>query len=487
MKYKNYSIWLDTKDNNPCPPLKDNIQVDVLIIGGGMTGLSCAYHLLKSKMSVCIVEKNKVASGVSSRTTGKLTYLQENIYSKVCKYHDKTTAQAYLLSQIDAINLVTNIIKNENIDCDLEQVSSYLFTNDNSKALYDEIELLKEMQIFPQITNTLPNGDKVKCGCFVENTYVFHPLKYLYKIKEICLKNGTSIYENTNIVSINKKDKYYECYTNNNNVIQAKHVVLALHYPFFLFPYLFPFKTTIEKSYIKAFMSKENDKFSAITITKPPVSIRYHSDQKKNFQLYLTGSHNSCTRFNEKDNFNNLIYANNTEPEYIWSNKDIITNDALPFIGKIDNNLFLATGYNTWGMTNGSLAGLIIANLITKKESEYQSLFAPLRGLNKGNIIKFPISLGSSLCSFIKTKVKVQKEWYPNNIIFEKRNGKNIAIYTDENKKEHIVYNICPHLKCSLIFNDIEKTWDCPCHGSRFDIDGNVIEGPSNYNITYHD
>lgn len=166
---------------------------------------------------------------------------------------------------------------------------------------------------------------------------------------------------------------------------------------------------------------------------------------------------------------------------------DIMTSDFLPYIGSInkENTLLLATGYNTWGMTNGSLAGKIISDIILKKPNKYITLFDPKRALNLGKIINFPLILSSNAYAFFKSKLIRQKSWYSNNVKFKKINGENVAIYIDENQKEHIVYSNCPHLKCGLIFNEVEKTWDCPCHGSRFDIDGKNIEGPSNYNITY--
>ena len=162
-----------------------------------------------------------------------------------------------------------------------------------------------------------------------------------------------------------------------------------------------------------------------------------------------------------------------------------MTYDLLPFIGFIDDNLLIGTGYNTWGMTNGFLAGWIISDLMLGNKNKYSSLFNPLRGINLGKVVNFPTILGSSAFSFAKSKLCKNKSWYSSNVKFEKRNGKDVAIYVDENKKEHIVYNKCPHLKCSLIFNEVEKTWDCPCHGSRFDLDGKCIEGPSNYDISY--
>ena len=246
-----------------------------------------------------------------------------------------------------------------------------------------------------------------------------------------------------------------------------------------------PFKTYIEKSYISAFKVKKNYKYSSISTSKPIVSMRYHKEDDVNYKIYLTNSHSTCFHDNYRDNFK-VLFKNN-KPDYIWSNKDIITSDLLPFIGGInkDNTLLIGTRYNTWGMTNGSLAGKIISDIILKKDNKYVKLFDPLRGINLGKILNFLIILGSNLISFIKSRVYKQKKWYPSNVRFEKRNGKDVAIYIDSDKKKHIVYNKCPHLKCGLVFNEIEKTWDCPCHGSRFDIDGKCIEGPSNYNISY--
>jgi len=481
---KNKSIWTDIKKKEVCPRLNKDLEVDVLIIGGGITGISTAYHLMNSNLKICLVEKNEIALGVTSKTTGKISYLQENIYSKVSKYHGLDKAKLYLESQIDAANIIKDIVSKHKIQCNLEKVSSYIINNDSSK--YEEEKMiLKSLDVPINESNMLPNGVIVNDAFYVNNTYVFHPLKYLYSLKDICLNNNISIYENTKIVSINKENQYYICKTHSNK-IKTKYIVLALHYPYFLIPFFMPLKTYLEQSYIKATKIDKDYKFNSITITKPVISTRYHNDDNI-YEIMLTNSHNLCIRDNDKDNFNKLISLNSYKPEYIWSNKDIMTNDSLPFIGALnqDSNLLIGTGYNTWGMTNGSLAGKILADIILNKNNKYIELFNPLRKINTGKILNFPLILGSNAYSFIKSKINKQKHWYSNNVRFEKRNGKNIAIYIDENKKEHIVYNICPHLKCSLIFNEIERTWDCPCHGSRFDIDGECIEGPSNYDITY--
>ena len=483
----NKSIWLDVEKKSSFSRLENDLDVDVLIIGGGLTGVSCAYQLSDSNLKVCLVEKNLIGHGVTSRTTGKLTYLQENIYSKLKTFHGEEKAKLYLESQKDAIKLVKKIIDENKIECDLEKVSSYVFSSDEDGKLEKEIDLLNKFDVDLKLTNTFPTGEDVSSSYYVEDTYVFHPIKYLYKLVDICKDRNIDIYEDTKVISIDRDNDLFICRTD-DNIIRTKYVILAVHYPYFLFPFLMPFKSYLEKSYIEAFKVEKDYKFSAINISKPVVSIRYQNDEKNIYQLYLTNSHNYCVKNNEEKNFNQLLRCKDKDADYLWSNKDIITNDLLPYIGRLnDSNILIGTGYNTWGMTNGSLAGKILSDIVLGRKNKYVELFNPHRQLNLGTLVSFPVALWSSAYSFIKTKVKKNKGWYSDNVKFEKRNGKNVGVYIDESGVEHIVYNLCPHMKCSLIFNEIEKTWDCPCHGSRFDIDGKVIEGPSNYNITFRE
>ncbi len=475
---KNFSLWLDIDFDKP-KVLDKNINVDILIIGAGMTGLSTAYQLRNSNLNICVVEKNLIAHGVSSKTTGKLTYLQDNIYSKL-----KDKAKLYYKSQKEAIEIVKNIVEENNIDCNLEKVASYIYTEkDNDKKLIKEKEKLQDLNISFQEHNNIPINSNCKYAISVNDTYVFHPLKYLKKLKEIIEKNKIPVYENSSVSEIRKKDNIYECIVN-KKIVKAKKVIIATHYPFFLYPMLTPLKTYLEKSYISASKVKEIKHFSDISLSKQIKSIRFHKD---NYFIYLTGTHNLCNKYNYKDNFNNLLLdleKMNIEPVYIWSNHDIMTEDHLPYIGFIDDNLLIGTGYNTWGMTNGTIASKILKDLVLEEENEYINLFDPKR--NKSiNSLKYPLYMSYSAKSFIENKLVKNKFWYNYNIIFEKRNGKNIAIYLDKENNKHIVYNLCPHMKCSLIFNEVEKTWDCPCHGSRFDIDGKCIIGPSKKDITY--
>ncbi|MDD3392325.1 MAG: FAD-dependent oxidoreductase [Bacilli bacterium] len=489
---KNKSLWLQNTDNSSYKKLTKNIKCDILIIGGGMTGMSTAYHLRNSNLKICLVDRDLVGHGITSKTTGKLNYLQELIFYKIDKYVSKEAAKIYLDSQIEAINIVEEIVNREQIDCNFEKVPSFLFTNKKNeiKKIQKQKELLESCGIKVNEHKNIPININCKYAISVDDTAVFHPLKYLSYLKDICIKKDINIYEKTKITAINKDKNNYICKTNKNTIIANK-IVVASHYPYFLLPFFMPAKTSIEKSYVSASKIEEIKYFTAITSNNPVKSIRYHSDIKNNYLIYLNGTHKTCNNYDEKINFDKLkrdLKKLKIEPQYIWSNHDIMTYDYLPFIGRIEKNdssFLIGTGYNTWGMTNGSLAGVIISDIILQNQNKYEKLFDPRRSINTSKILKYPLYLGANVKAFIETKINKNKSWYKGNVEFRKIDGENIAIYTSEKNIKHVVYNTCPHLKCSLIFNEIEKTWDCPCHGSRFDIDGHVISGPANYDIKY--
>jgi len=490
---KNKSLWLDNVEENNYEKLTKDIKCDVLIIGGGMTGISTAYHLKNSNLKVCLVDRDLVGHGVTSKTTGKLNYLQELILYKISKYVSKETAKIYFESQVEAIKIIEDIISNEKIDCNFEKVLSFIFTNRESeiKKIQKQKEILESFGVKVYEHKSIPINVGCKYAISVDDTAVFHPIKYLLKLKEICVQKKISIYEKTKITAISRDKNNYICKTSSNNTITANKIVIASHYPYFLLPFFMPTKTSIEKSYVSASKIDEVKSFTAITSNTPIKSIRYHAAKKNNYLIYLNGSHKTCNNYDENANFNKLkkdLKKFKIEPQYIWSNHDIMTYDYIPFIGRIEknNNCFLiGTGYNTWGMTNGSIAGKIISDIILENKNKYEELFDPRRSINTSKVLKYPLYLGVNAKAFIETKVSKNKPWYKDNIEFKKTDGDNIAIYTSEKNTKHIVYNTCPHLKCSLIFNEVEKTWDCPCHGSRFNIDGKVIFGPANYDISY--
>lgn len=465
------SLWEKYLTNEKCPSLNNNLEVDTLIIGGGLTGLNTLYFLRNEK-SICLVEANKVGMGVTKATTGKITYLQENILAKV------KNAQNYLKSQREAIKLLKNIIQKENINCDLDKSSSYLIARNKkeNKLLIATISILKKEHISYELKK-YDNFLTLK----VDDTYVFNPIKYLNHLKKLLKKY---IYEDTKIVNITRKNNYFYAKTSDNYTIKAKRVVIACHYPFFLKPLLLPLNTTIEKSTIVVTREKENKHYNYITLSKPTLSFRFYEDKQNTYGIYLSSSHNTALKENDKQNLYNVLKNFNLKEKDVidpWTNIDIISGDNLPLMGQIEANLYISTAYNTWGMTNSILGAKIISDKIKNKQNIYENLFLPTR-ISKYHT--FYQSIASNTLAFLKN-IKKNKKWYDKNVFITYENNNFIGNYLDASGTLHQVYAICPHLKCPLVFNDVDLTWDCPCHSSRFSIDGKCLKGPSKYNISY--
>lgn len=462
---KNISIWKNIKKLN-YPTLNENKNVDVLIIGGGLTGVSTLYHLKSTNLKVMLVEQNEICSSTTSNSTGKLTFLQNDLINKIRKNFDDDIASKYLNSQIHAINMIKDTIKNEKINCDLENTESYIYTN-----IDDEIIDVRNLEKFLNKNNIKTynaNCDLIKSKYIfkVKNTYMFHPVKFVYGL----LKNiNSEIYENTSITKITKYNDYYISYTNKYK-IKSKYVIIASHYPYFILPFIFPLKANIEKSYLSSSKYK-GENISLISYSNPFISLRTY---KNNNLIYLSNSHSINSDTNDLENFNELkkkLNDLNLNVSNLWSNSDVMTNDSLPYIGKIKDNVLIATGYNTWGLTNGFLAGKIISDIILNNKNEYIELFNPNR-INTSQITGLFKNTYKNISGYLKGNKENKKITYI----------KDKMIFNDDNKK-YEVYRKCPHMGCKLLFNETEKTWDCPCHGSRFNIEGKCINSPSNRNI----
>ncbi len=478
---KQKSIWCEDIKPNIKDKLEKDITCNILIIGGGIAGINVALNLENEK-DVVLIDKEKIGYGVTSHTTGKLTYLQGKVYTDIQKAYDFNTAKQYLESQKEAIDLALQTIKKYNIECELEKNESYLFTIEETKKLNDERDFLIKAKI-KYLDAELPLPIPCKDAFKVEDTYVFHPLKYIMQIKER-IKDKIKIYENTMATYMDMKENYFQIKTNNGYIIKAKNVIITTHYPFFLIPGLLPIKLGLNQSYALSAKHK-NEKFNAINIDKEVYSVRFYKDN-----IIVGGfSHDLQDNIDYKKEEDKLLnfYTNYFEnkPENVWQTHDLMAHDHLPIISRLSEkyqNVFIATAFNKWGMTNGILAGKILADLVTNKPNKYEKLFQINRPLNLEMAKNFIINNSKITKAFITSKIDKNKEFY-NKTYVTNINGISCGVYIDEEGEKHVVKNTCPHFKCSLIFNNADKTWDCPCHGSRFDIDGSLIEGPSVFDI----
>ena len=310
-----------------------------------------------------------------------------------------------------------------------------------------------------------------------------NPVKYIRNLaKESNLEE--MIYENTKALNTNLKDGYYITKTDKKDII-SKYVIIACHYPFFTFPGLIPIKNHIEREYVNCAKFDKSYNFTAINIDKDLHSIRFYKD----YLIYASNSQRLTNQIDYEKKYNksksDFKKYFNIDAEYTWMNQDLITSDKLPFIGRTDknqDNLFIATGYNAWGITNSIIAAKIISDLILNKENKYIDIFFPLRK----NLALFSNSLLNSIFYakiYLQTYLDRNTKFYKDSVYVVNIKGNYYGVYVDRDNKKHIVKHKCPHLKCNLVFNNQEKTWDCPCHGSRFSIDGDVLEGPATYSV----
>lgn len=485
---KKISIWTDGIKDVRMDSLKENIECDILVIGGGIAGLSTVYNLKDHGKRIILIDKNKCGMGATSCNTGKLTFMQDLIYHDIESNYNEKVARLYLNSQKEAINIITSIIKKEKIDCDLTKTNAYVFSNDEDKYKnFDkEIEFYKKNNIRYKVLSSLPLNYPSKMVLETYDSYVFNPYKYLIGLKRL-LKDKISIYENTRAIRLDKKNDYYLCTTSDNYEIKSKVVVVASHYPFFIVPYFTPFKTRVEKFFIGASFCNDSKNIQMISNDKPGISMRYYKKNNNNYLLYGRRSHPTSSNLDIKDDYNELNseYKKyfNKDIEYFYHTHDVMTYDNMPFIGKIDNNLYIMTGFNKWGNTNGVIGGKLISDLIEDKHNDYEKIFTPRRSMSKDKIKNLLVFNTSVMSRYIINKINPHMKYYSDDVEIKFIEGKRCGIYTDGNGNKHIVSNICPHMKCNLVFNYIDKTWDCPCHASRFDIDGNIIYGPAVYDI----
>ena len=485
---KKISIWIDNIKDKELPKLKENITCDILIVGGGIAGLSTAYNLKDTDKKVILIEQSKCGRGVTSNNTGKLTYMQDLIYHKIEKNYNFKVAKLYLDSQKEAIDIITNIIKENKIECNLEKTNAYVFSNNenNYKNFDKEIKFYDKNNIKYKVLSSLPINYPTKVVLETYDSYIFNPYKYLIGLKKI-IKDKINIYENTRCIDLDKKDDYYICTTSDNNKIKASIVVIATHYPFFIYPYFTPFKTRIDKFFIGASTTNNSKNIQILSNDNPSISIRYYSNNNKNYLLYGRRNHPSISKLNVLEDYQELSneYKKyfNKNIEYFYHTHDLMTYDNLPFIGKIDNNLYVLTGFNKWGNTNGVIGGKLISDTILNINNKYKNIFNPKRGISIDKIKNLIVFNTTVISRYIINKINPHMNYYKDNVKIKYIDGKRYGIYTDENGTEHIVSNICPHMKCNLVFNYLDKTWDCPCHASRFDIDGNLIYGPAVFDI----
>ncbi|HAQ41109.1 MAG TPA: hypothetical protein DCM73_09945 [Clostridiales bacterium] len=497
MEYPKRSYWHESADSKieitKDRELLKGKKFDVLIIGAGLTGLTTAYLLKDSGCKIGIIDGTTIGYGVSGYTTAKITVQHSIIYSYLIENFSLKQAKQYLTANEEGLKLIKKIIEENNIQCDFKEQDAYVYASDDTelKQIKKELIAYKKLGIDGFYTEDVPIPNNALAAIGIKNQGQFNPLKYLYSLYNI-VGNSESceIYENVRALNIVPHSNYHIVETD-AGVIQADKVVVASHYPFDNSFGLYFLRLYQDKSYVIAARTKDKP-FDGmyINIDDPIHSMRYQFSEKENLLILSGGNHRSGEKENEEDSYEELenflnTYFQGAEVVSKWSTQDCMTYDKVPYIGlysKSVNNLYVATGFKKWGMTHSAASALILRDKILTIDNDFSEVFKPSRITPDPSAKEFFSSVGSIASAFLKriapvpgglSSVKAGKGKIINY------NGQKVGVYKNENDDYFCINPVCSHLKCSLSFNEAEKTWDCPCHGSRFDINGNILEGPA--------
>lgn len=491
------SYWeKERKNYKEFESVKEDINTSVCIIGGGITGLNTAYYLSKN-LDVVVVERDRICSHTSGGTTGKVTSQHGIFYKYLGDSQGKEFASKYLEANEKAINNIENIINKENIDCDFEREKSYVFTKKETELYKIEDEKKAVDKIHKGLSKVVKKIDlpmEIAGAIEFENQAKIHPIKYAYGLVDSILKNNGKIFENSQATDIKKEGGKCVIHVNDNKII-ADYVVVATRYPFMIIPGYYFLKMYQSTSYaIVVDCKKELFDGMYISLETPTVSFRTIKDGDRKLLLavgydYKTGTEELRNGYSRLETVVRKMYPD-AEVIYKWSAEDCITLDKIPYIGKLSNmmpNVYVATGFNKWGLTSSNIAADIITDKILGRENEYEEIFKstrvePVKNRQEvGNMLK---EAGKSivLSRFKIPKAELDDIKIGEGKIIEIDNVK-IGVYKSNTGDIYKVKPICTHMGCELYFNNIEKVWECPCHGSKFTYDGKSIEVPSNKDL----
>ncbi|EDT26434.1 FAD-dependent oxidoreductase [Clostridium perfringens] len=470
------SVWSESCKFRKRDALNKDIKTDVLVIGAGIAGVLTAYMLKQKGREVVLIDAAEIASGNTKNTTAKITSQHDLIYSKLIAEFGEEKARQYAKANELAIKKYKEIIEDKRIECDFEEKPAYVYSLNEIDVLKEEVEAAKNLGIDAEFVDEANLPFKINGAVKFNNQAQFNPLKFLKGIS-----NELIIYENTRALEI----KENLVVTSGGN-ITANNIVVATHYPIMNAPGYYFMKMHQERSYVLALENTSEIDGMYIDINKEGYSFRTYNN------LLLLGGISHRTGENEEGgSYDKLrkvakeLYTKAKE-KYYWSAQDCMTIDGIPYIGRYSSetpNIYVATGFNKWGMTSSMVSAMIISDMILEKENDFSEIFSPRR-------FDLSLSINNIANDLIETAKNfiAQKVYIPSSEIEHIKNGhggiieyngEKVGVYKNKEGKEFFVSTKCTHLGCQLSWNADELTWDCPCHGSRFDYKGRLIGSPA--------
>ena len=425
-----HSLWSETITLPSFESLSKNLKTDVLIIGGGITGILTAYRLQQAGINYVLVEADTILNGITKNTTAKITSQHGLLYHKIIEKYGSDAAGLYLEANETALWEYKKLARD--ILCDFSEENNYVYSLTNERKLEQELAALSKLKYPASLTKNLPLPFSNVGAVTFPNQAKFHPLKFLSE-----LAKPLHIYEHTKVRELVDNLAF-----TNHGKIQADKIIVTTHFPFLNKHGSYFLKMYQHRSYVLALAHTDRPKGMYVDEAESGLSFRTH----QNFLFLGGGGHRTGKpggNYRELRQTAAKFYPNAKEV-YHWATQDCMTLDGIPYIGQYSKNtpnLFVATGYNKWGMTSAMVAANLLRDLVLERHSIYTDVFSPSRSI-----------------------------LHPQLFV----NGWESAVNLLTPTKKR-----CPHLGCALKWNKSEHTWDCPCHGSRFEENGELIDNPA--------
>jgi glycine/D-amino acid oxidase-like deaminating enzyme/nitrite reductase/ring-hydroxylating ferredoxin subunit len=488
----NPSLWVSTTPVTDFPVLSRDLEVDAVVVGSGIAGLSTARLLVERGLRVAVLESRRLCYGVTGFTTAKVTALHSTIYSDLLRIWGQEAAAVYADANQAAVGKVKEMAASDGIECDLREASAYTYAGSDEGLDRIEAEVEAAQRAGLEVTYTTESElpYEIKGAVRLDRQAQFHPRRYCLGLADAILRDGGQIFEGSRVVAL---DADNAAVSTDRATVKAQSVVIATQIPFVTRGGHFA-RMTPSRSYAVALRTvNEPLRDMYISIDQPTRSLRSTGDG----HLIVGGEgHAVGTDADTRRRYEALrSWAQDNFPgasvESQWSAQDYRSSDRLPFIGNLTNSterVFVATGFAKWGMTNGTVAAMIISDLITGVPNPWAATFDSTRAAIVEGGPGALIAAFEFVRHFVGDRIKNARrptadELEPGQGGLVSIEGKQAAAFRDEGGHIHALSATCTHLGCQLAFNTADRSWDCPCHGSRFDIEGRVLQGPAVKNL----
>jgi glycine/D-amino acid oxidase-like deaminating enzyme/nitrite reductase/ring-hydroxylating ferredoxin subunit len=475
-------------------PLARDLEVDVAIVGGGIVGLTAAHLLLRAGKRVAVLEARRVGRQVTGRSTAKVTSQHSLIYQRLASDFGDEGARLYGAANQAALDHIAAVARE--VACDFERTAAYVYARSDAEIakVRTETEVAQRVGLPASFVSEVPLPFPAAGAIRFDNQGQFNPCRYILGLARMVAADGAQVFEGTRARSIEHGEPCRV--VTDRGTVTARDVIDATHMPlgregmFFAkaYPYAHPMLAArVDPARAPAGMF--------ISAGSPTHSVRTARWSETPYvvavgEAFKPGQPEQSMRmFEDLARFVGEAFAV-ASIDYYWTNEDFNSMDGMPFVGRATSgskHLFVATGFNAWGITTGTAAAMILCDLIAGRANPWASLFdaARIKPIAGGpSFLSENLSVGTHLVQgYIKGRPRSISDLAAGEAAIVKHDGEHLAVFRDEQGQPHAVSAICTHLRCIVGWNPADRTWDCPCHGSRFDVDGSVIHGPATVDL----